>query len=298
MLNAAAPELAAGLGLFVIVNGVLVMLHKLQWNTAVLNCVRAVAVANLLTVGLYNQYVQTMFLTTVPNWIAGAIGGQTGVTVAQQFDNLRAAVNHQAAVLLAANTGWSPAMIANRLSISLAAEFSVGALWFCFLIDFLAQCLMAVVAPVGAVVLIAYLFENTRRWATGWIGKLVALSLLELLVAIELTIVLAQFASYMGTAEATSGTGINSDELISNLWGIGWAFLFGGAMMICLPAIAAAIGGSHVSNVVVTHINLASSAVRAVTTSAATTKAASGAASKVGQGAKTVVLGNRDKALG
>ena len=206
LLNAATPELAAGLGLFVIVNGVLVMLHKLQWNTAVLNCVRALAVANLLTVGLYNQYVQTIFLTTVPNWIAGAIGGQTGVTVAQQFDNLRAAVNHQAAVLLAANTGWSPAMVANRLSISLAAEFSVGALWLCFLIDFLAQCLMAVVAPVGAVVLIAYLFENTRRWATGWIGKLVALSLLELLVAIELTIVLAQFASYMGTAEATSGT--------------------------------------------------------------------------------------------
>lgn len=298
LLNAAAPELAAGLGLFVIVNGVMVMLQKLQWNTAVLNCVRALAVANLLTVAMYNQYVQTMFLTTVPNWIAGAIGGQTGVGVAQQFDNLRAAINHQAAVLLAANAGITPSMIANRISISLAAEFSVGALWLCFLIDFIAECLMAVVAPIGAVVMIAYLFDYTRRWAQGWIGKLVSLSLLELLVAIELAIVLAQFNSYMGTVEALSGTGIDSDELISNLWGIGWAFLFGAAMMICLPAIAAAIGGSHVSNVVVTHINMASSAIRTLASSPATTRAASSAASNVGQASKTAVLGNRDKALG
>ena len=74
LLNAVAPELAAALSLFVIVNGVLVFLEKLPWNTAVLNCVRAIVIANLLTVGLYNQYVQTMFLTTIPNWIAGATG--------------------------------------------------------------------------------------------------------------------------------------------------------------------------------------------------------------------------------
>jgi type IV secretory pathway VirB6-like protein len=279
LLGAVAPELAAGLGLFVIVNGVLVMLQRLQWNAAVLNCVRAVAVANLLTVAMYNQWVETMFLTTVPTWIGTAIGGLVGVGVAEQFDALRAAINHMAGVLLAANSGISPSMIANRLSISLAAEFSVGALWLAFLIDFIAECMMAIVAPVGAVVMLAYLFSSTRHWAERWIGKLVALALLELLVAIELKIVLTQFQAYMGTQEAVSGTGIDADELIANLWGIGWAFWFGAAMMIALPAIAAAIGGSHVSNMVVTHINMASNAMGRMATSPATTAAASKAAS-------------------
>jgi hypothetical protein len=295
LLTAVAPELTAALGLFVIVNGVLVMLSRLQWNAAVLSCVRAIAVANILTVAMYNQYVETMVLTTVPNWIVGAIGSVPGLTVPAQFDALRSAVNHLAAVLLAANSGFAPSMIANRFSISLGAEFSVGALWLAFVIDFLAECLMAVVAPVGAVVLLAYLFNYTRQWAERWIGKLVALLLLELLVAIELKIVLTQFAAYMTTVETAAGSGINVDEQIDLLWSIGWVFLFGAAIMICLPAIAAAIGGSHVSNIVVTHINMATNAMGRLVTSQATTRAASGSAATVVRQAKAAVGGNRSR---
>jgi type IV secretory pathway VirB6-like protein len=274
LLGAVAPELTAALGLFVIVNGVLVFLQKLPWNTAVLNCVRAIAVGHLLTVGLYNQYVETMFLTTIPDWIAAAIGATpVGAGVAGQFDALRAAVNHDAAVLLAANNGISPAMIANRLSISLAAEFSVGALWLSFVIDFLAECLMAVVAPIGAVVMLAYLFNNTRHWAERWIGKLVAIALLELLVAIELKIVLGQYQTETGKVEALSGSGMDATEAISMLWSLGWIFLFGAVVMVGLPAIAAAIGGSHVSNVVVTHINMASNAASRMVASRGVTQA-------------------------
>ncbi|MEA2741927.1 MAG: type secretion system protein VirB6 [Acetobacteraceae bacterium] len=299
LLNAVAPELAAALSLFVIVNGVLVFLEKLPWNSAVLNCVRAIVVANLLTVGLYNQWVETMFLTTIPNWIAGTIGGApVGVGVAGQFDALRAAVNHNAAVLLAANAGYTPAMIANRLSISLAAEFSVGALWLSFVIDFLAECLMGDVAPIGAVVLLAYLFNNTRHWAERWIGKLVALALLELLVAIELKIVLAQYQTEMAKVEGLSGSGMDATEAISMLWSLGWIFLFGAVVMVGLPAIAAAIGGSHVSNVVVMHINMASSAIGRLATTQAVSKAATGAAAATARGAKTAAAGNRSLTVG
>ena len=175
--------------------------------------------------------------------------------VADQFDKLRSAVNHNAAVLLAANEGFW--LVGNRISISLAAEFSVGALWLAFLIDFLAECLMGVVAPVGAVVLLAYLFNNTRHWAERWIGKLVALALLELLVAIELKIVMVQYQTEMGKVENLSGSGMDMVESISMLWSLGWVFLFGAVIMVALPAIAAAIGGSHVSNVVVKHITMA-----------------------------------------
>jgi Tfp pilus assembly major pilin PilA len=57
-------------------------------------------------------------------------------------------------------------------------------------------------------------------------------------------------------------------ESISMLWSLGWVFLFGVVIMVALPAIAAAIAGSHVSNVVVKHITMApaviSSAARAL----------------------------------
>jgi hypothetical protein len=300
LLGAVAPELAATLGLFVIINGVLVFLERLAWNTAVLNCVRAMVVANLLTVGLYNQYVQTIFLTMLPNWIAGATGGVAGVGVAEQFDKLRSAIDHQAAVLWAANNEWTPAAFANRLSITFAAQFDVLALWFCFLIDFIAECLIAVVAPVGAVVLLAYLFSSTRHWAERWIGKLVALALLELLVAIELKIVMTQFNAYMGKIEAASGSGVDMSLLISNLWAVGWVFMFGAAIMVALPAIATAIGGSHVSNMVVTHVNMAGNAVsRMIFASAAPVgNAAGGAAARAVHGASRAAVGNRGRGLG
>jgi type IV secretion system protein VirB6 len=261
LLTAIQPELVSALGLFVIVNGVLVMLARLQWNAAILNCVRAMAVANLLTVAMYNQWVETMFLTAAPNWIAGTTGGIAGGTVPAQFDALLSAVNHMGAVLMAANSGWTPTAMSNRTSIYMAGQFSELALWISFLIDFIAECLMAVVAPIGAVVLLGYMFSYTRQWAERWIGKLVSLLLLELLVATEMKIVLTQFAAFVSKAEVVSGSGIDSDEMIGGLWNLGWAFLFGAAIMICLPAIAAAIGGSHVPNVVTSHINMGQQAM-------------------------------------
>jgi type IV secretion system protein VirB6 len=289
LLGAVAPELAAALSLFVIANGTLVFLQRLPWNTAILNCLRAMFVAHLLTVGLYNQYVQTMFLTTIPNWIVGATnGGANGLNVAEQFDKLRSAVDHQAGVLWAAtdSESWGR-MIADRLSITLAAQWDVVGLWAAFLIDFIAECLMAVVAPIGAVVMLAYLFGATRHWAERWIGKLVALSLLELLVAIEVKITMTQFNAYMGKTEVASGSGADLTTLISNLWAIGWVFLFGAAVMVALPAIAGAIGGGHVSNVVTTHISTAgNAAARALRASAAPVgDAAAGAAAGAARGA-------------
>ena len=297
LLNAIAPELAAALGLFVIINGVLVMLSKLQWNTAILNCVRTVAVANLLTVGMYNQWIEAMFLTRVPGWIVGASGGgDTGLGIAQQFDKLRSAIDHQAAILWAATTHeWLGAAISDRLAITWAAQWDVATLWLSFIIDFIAQCLMAVVAPVGAVVLLAYLFAYTRKWASAWVGKLVSLSLLELLVAIELKIVMTQFATYMGKIEAASATGIDLSVRISNLWAVGWSFLFGGIIMVALPAIAAAIGGSHVSNVVTTHITMAGNAASRMVSRAAgpTANAAASGAAGAARGAGRTINRNR-----
>jgi hypothetical protein len=58
------------------------------------------------------------------------------------------------------------------------------------------------------------------------------------------------------------------------LWSLGWIFLFGAVVMVALPAIAGAIGGSHVSNVVVMHINMAANAVSRMAASRAASQAA------------------------
>jgi type IV secretion system protein VirB6 len=305
LLGAVAPELAAALSLFVIANGVLVMLNRMQWNTAILNCLRAMFVANLLTVALYNQYVQTMFLTTIPNWIAATIGaagngGVPGNGIAGQFDALLAAVDHSAAGLIAINYAqggvFNPGPIVNALSIWFAAELCEIALWIAFFVDFLATILMAVIAPIGAVVMLAYLFGNTRHWAERWIGKLVAMSLLELLVAIEVKILIVQFGLGVGKMEAATGGGADMLQAIASMWSLGWKFLFGAMAMIALPAIASAIGGSHVSNVVTTHVTMAMNAAgRAVSAAAVPAgRAAAGAAREAGR----VVAGTRNQGLG
>ena len=140
--------------------------------------------------------------------------------IAGQFDALRAAVNHNAAVLLAANNGISPAMIANRISISLAAEFSVGALWLSFVIDFLAECLMAVVAPIGAVVILAYLFNN-RPLGRALDSQTGRTGVARLLVAIELKIVLARYQAEVGKIEGLSGSAHGGTQAIWMLWSLG-----------------------------------------------------------------------------
>lgn len=260
LLTAAGPDLAGALGLFVIVCGVMTMVPGgMTWSTAVLNCVRAVAVAHVLTAPLYNQYVETMFLQTIPAAIVAAIGGGNGAAgnVAAQFDALQNAVDHQAAVLMTANAGLLE--IPDRISIFLADQFCGIMLMLCFFVDFIAQALMALVAPVGAILLLAYLFRNTRHWAERWIGNMVALLVLELMVAVLLAIILSQFKAYMGASEA-GALSTDSAGNIHQMWMVGLFFFFGAALLLLLPPVAAAIGGSHVSNVVVTHINMASSA--------------------------------------
>jgi hypothetical protein len=173
-------------------------------------------------------------------------------------------------------------------------------LWIAFFVDFLATILMAVIAPIGAVVMLAYLFGNTRHWAERWIGKLVAMSLLELLVAIEVKILIVQFGLAVGKMEAATGGGADMLQAIASMWSLGWKFLFGAMAMIALPAIASAIGGSHVSNVVTTHVTMAMNAAgRAVSAAAVPAgRAAAGATAGAAREAGRVVAGTRNQGLG
>ena len=146
----------------------------------------------------------------------------------------------------------------DQLGQNISIRFAINGIDFflfcCFVVDLLAAALAAVVAPAGAVLLIFYLFQHTRRWAENWIGKMVSLMLLQLFVAILLQVIIAQFTGYMRTSEAQSVSGIDIDEAINALWSIAWTFGVGLLLLVSLPAIASSIGGGHVSNLVVAPI--------------------------------------------
>jgi hypothetical protein len=65
---------------------------------------------------------------------------------------------------------------------------------------------------------------------------------LMLLVSIMLQIVMTQNSVYMRQVQAASGAGL--DAQISLLWSIFGCFLFGTAIMLSLPVLATALGGS------------------------------------------------------
>jgi type IV secretory pathway VirB6-like protein len=253
LLSIGGPQLTGAITLVIVVIGVMMLFHKMTLADGTLWVVKAIMIASILSTGMYTQYVQTMFLTTIPNMIASTIGtAASGLTVPQQFDLLRSAADHNAAAMLAATSHID--QLGQNISIRFAINGIDFFLFCCFVVDLLAAALAAVVAPAGAVLLIFYLFQHTRRWAENWIGKMVSLMLLQLFVAILLQVIIAQFTGYMRTSEAQSVSGIDIDEAINALWSIAWTFGVGLLLLVSLPAIASSIGGGHVSNLVVAPI--------------------------------------------
>jgi type IV secretion system protein VirB6 len=253
LLSVSGAQLTGAITLVIVVIGVMMLFYKMTLADGTLWAVKAIMIASILSTGMYTQYVQTTFLTTIPGMIASTIGAApSGLTVPQQFDLLRSAAEHNATAMLAATSDIT--QLGQNISIRFAINGIDFFLFCCFVIDLLAAALAAVVAPAGAVLLIFYLFQHTRRWAENWIGKMVSLMLLQLFVAILLQIIIAQFNGYMKTAEANSVSGIDIDESINALWSIAWTFGVGLLLLVSLPAIASSIGGGHVSSMVVAPI--------------------------------------------
>jgi hypothetical protein len=273
LLAAAAPQLAFALQLMVITYGILISLGRVDIRTGLIAIARAVTIAAILAPTMYNAWIMQTVLVTLPNWIASALGGGTagnGITVAGAFDLFRSAINHDAAKLLEAiSNGKLIQIIPRSLSVEMANEFAVWMISIAFVVDLATTALVALVAPLGAVLLIGYLFQATRHWTERWIGKLVALLLLEIMIAVLLVILRTQFRANILAMEDANGLGIDIDQAISNLWSTGWDFFMGICLLIALPAMAAAIGGSHVSSVVLAPMRMSTLATNQIATAVA-----------------------------
>jgi len=154
------------LTLFVIVLGVLLLMHELHWKVAVNRGLRAVAVGALLTAAYYNQFVQQPFLTDLPAWMASAVSSAPAVSsVAGQFDLLLDAVTHEGAAIkeLASNDVIVGAI--KSFEVDLIVGVIGAILDVIFAIYEFTRFIVGLVVCLGPFVIMGLLFDYTRTFA-------------------------------------------------------------------------------------------------------------------------------------
>lgn len=258
LIVAFAPELAGAVAIVIITIGCFTLLGSITLARFWGYLARTIAITNLISTPLYTFWVMTMFLVTIPQKIAAALGqGSGGLTIAQQFDAMQSAFDKMEAGLLAAASGFLH--IPDRINIAWIESVGSFLLLGCFVIALLAMAMTAVVLPAGAVMLIFYFFEKTQHIAERWITKLISLMVLQLFISILMQIVQTQMMGYMRMAEASAATGLNFDEQVNLFWTVSESFGIGFLLLLCLPTLATVVGGSTVSNMVLMPMTFISS---------------------------------------
>jgi type IV secretion system protein VirB6 len=244
MLAAVAAPLLACVTLWIIVQGILVMRGDMDPRGGITRIIKVAMVVGILTSsGLYTNYVQTLFITTIPNWFATAAGGsQAAITsTPAAFDNMWAVTEHTVETVDAQIPIYD---IVDAVSIVLIELAIMVLMVVTFAIYEFAIIITGVMVAIGPVVIVGYLFEATKGVTDRWIGKLITYGLLTLLINITLNIVLTGEKAYMRTilTQQASGTAAVPGE-IKVLIELAMFFAMGAFIVVSLPAIAAVLGG-------------------------------------------------------
>ena len=238
----AARPLHALLIIYIAIIGYLGLTGQAEepFRLLVIRVVKASFVVYLLTASAYETYVRGLFMTGIPNAVAQALNSGTSVTTApQQFDNLWSASMHQCAAVLQEATGLTN--IGTRITVYVAQGMIGIALGLSFIIWEMARALMGIVICLGPFMIAFYLFQATRSLVERWLGKLIALTILQLCVSVLLQILLQGQKSYMTSVQSAIGSG-GLDERVMVLLQIGLFFLMCAFLMVMLPSIAYSIG--------------------------------------------------------
>ena len=208
----------------------------------VIRVVKASFVVYLLTASAYETYVRGLFMIGIPNAIAQALNtGGNATTAPQQFDLLWSASMHQCAAILQEATGLTN--IGTQLLVYLIQGCIGMALGLSFIVWEMARALMGIVICLGPFMLAFYLFQATRSLVERWLGKLIALTILQLCVSVLLEILLQGEKSYLLSVQAAntgSIDGVSQQAMV--LVQVGIFFLMCSFLMVMLPSIAYSIG--------------------------------------------------------
>jgi type IV secretion system protein VirB6 len=244
LLAAVATPLLACVTLWIIVQGILVMRGDIDPRGGITRIIKVALVIGILTSsGLYTNYVQTLFITTIPNWFATAAGGsQAAITsTPATFDNMWQVTEHTVEIVGAQIAIYD---VVDSVSLVLIELSIMVLLVVTFAIYEFATIAIGIMVAIGPVLIVGYLFEATKGVTDRWIGKLMTYSLLTLLINITLNIVLTGEKTYMRVILAQQASGLAAVPIeIKILIELAMFFAMGAFIIISLPAIAAALGG-------------------------------------------------------
>jgi len=212
-------------------------IHKL-----VPTCLKIAAIVWLSTnLSEFDYYVRDLFYNGIPQALGLAVLGKapnsaTGVgaafdTVWQQAWHLASDVYMKAA--------WYD--VADRLSAELCVLGVTIALLLMAFVFLMARLLLGIVIVFGPIMIGCLLFDATKPFFERWVGKMVALVVLQISVVITLNMLLSGDQTLMqNIVTATGPTTIPSD--IWNLTIMVVWFVLSAFAMYALPAVAYSIG--------------------------------------------------------
>ena len=252
ILSSVGQPLMASVTVWIVVQGILVMRGDLDTRTGITRIIRVALVVGILTSStLYVTYVQTFFITSLPNWFAtitGAASTGSPLTTPQTFDNMWSVSE---GMIEGVSKGLSWYDIPDAISLVLAELVILVVLVVTFSIYEFAIVVTSIIVAIGPIIIVGYLFESTKTVTDRWIGKLITYSILTLLINITLNVILSGEKTYLkqilanqiANAGAISPTAIALQ--IKILYQLAAFFAMGAFIIVSLPAIAATIGGGH-----------------------------------------------------
>jgi len=244
VLAAVATPLMACVTLWVIIQGILVMRGDVDPRGGITRIIKVALVVGILTsANLYTNYVQTLFVTTIPNWFATAAGGsQTAITgTPATFDKMWSVTENMVEKISQQISMYD---MIDSVSLALIELCMMILLIVTFAIYEFAIIITGVMVAIGPILIVGYLFEATKGVADRWVGKLITYSLLTLLINVTLAIVLQGEKAYMQVILAQQASGLAAVPIeIKVLIELAMFFAMGAFIIISLPAIAATLGG-------------------------------------------------------
>ena len=193
----------------------------------------------------YNTYVVGFFTSGLPNFFAQHIAGAPGGTnPGAGFDKALIDMWFKTTAVWKVAPGWIKGVFFDIGSIA-AFVIVACALVMMFAVFLVVQMLIGVMVVIGPIIILAWLFDYTRKIVNGWIDVLITLSLLTLTI----NVLVELLVSAIGTAlTATQLSGPATDQLL-DLLGISLVVLVLSASVLVLPRIIERIAGGVAAGV-------------------------------------------------
>jgi type IV secretion system protein VirB6 len=230
------------LALAIAIMGMMTMMGNMDMAVFLSFAIRAAVVMAFIQVGntFYNQWVENLVLA-VPTYFSNAFSasGGIGATPAQLFDQI---LNGWFASILSVwhSSGWSMHAIFVGVVLALLTMLivlpSLAAMFTVFLIS---TFLLLVMLTIGPLMILALLFQVTRRFFHSYVSVMVTGAVFALVV----DIVLGIFSSILTGIMANFAPSGSPDTDLPGLFGLAAAMLVTGFSMARLPRLIEAIGG-------------------------------------------------------